>query len=165
MELNRTKLPFRLNCEGYFTDRKGNILAKKSEQGFIIFPGGGINKGESANSAVVRETFEETGAIIELPIKKLGVVHFIWDKDWIRTEKQKRRFEKFKGEEIHFFFGIIKEFKENEEQHKDFWEGEKLMSISKAIQIIEDAKPFSENIKVYRKAQLQFLHQIAERYN
>ncbi len=158
-------LPYRRNCEGYFITEKDKILAKDTHKGYLVFPGGGIDGGEHADTAVVRETFEETGAIVELPIQKLGVIRFIWDKNWIKTEKQKRRFEKFKGEEMYFFFGIIKEFKENKEQHEDFWDGEKLMPISKAIQIIEGSKPFSGNIKVYREAQLRFLNQIAEKYN
>jgi 8-oxo-dGTP pyrophosphatase MutT (NUDIX family) len=158
-------LPYRRNCEGYFITKDCKILAKDTGKGYLVFPGGGIDKGEHADSAVMRETFEETGAIIKLPIKELGVVHFLWDKDWIKTEKQKRRFNTFKGEEMYFFFGLIEEFKENEEQHEDYWDGEKLMSIKKAINIIEMSKPFSEDIKVYREAQLRFLNQIAEKYN
>ena len=163
--MNRSRLPYRRNCEGYFLTKEGKILAKDTGKGYLVFPGGGIDKGEQADNAVVRETFEETGAVIELPIKKLGVVRFIWDKDWIKTEKQKRRFEEFKGEEMHFFFGTIKKFKENKGQHEDAWNGEKLMSISKVVGIIEKSKPFSENIKVYREAQLRFLRQISERYD
>jgi hypothetical protein len=162
--MKRGKLPYRKNCEGYFITEKGKILAKDTGKGYLVFPGGGIDKGERAETAVIRETFEETGATVEMPIKKLGVVRFIWDKEWIKTEKQKRRFEKFKGEEMHFFFGIIKEFKKNKEKHEDFWDGEKLMSISKAIQIIEKGKPFSDNIKAYREAQIRFLKQIAKNY-
>tara|TARA_Y100000034_G_C6656703_1_gene287714 strand:+ start:125 stop:616 length:492 start_codon:yes stop_codon:yes gene_type:complete len=163
--MDRSMLPYRRNCEGYFVTKDGKILAKDTGKGYLVFPGGGIDKGEHADAAVVREAFEETGAIIKSPIKKLGVVHFIWDKDWIRTEKQKKRFKRFKGEEMYFFSGIIKEFKENKEQHEDYWKGKKLMPISKAIHIIEKDKPFSENIRVYREAQLQFLNQIAEKYN
>lgn len=157
--MDRSKLPYRKNCEGYFLTKEGKILAK--DKGYLVFPGGGIDLGEHADIAIVRETFEETGAVIKLPVKKLGVIRFIWDKDWIKTEKQKRRFEEFKGEEMHFFFGTIKEFKENEKKHEDYWKGGKLISISKAIQIIERSKPFSKDIKVYREAQLRFLRQIA----
>ncbi len=161
--MDRSILPYRKNCEGYFLTKDGEILAKDTRKGYLVFPGGGIDEGEHADTAVVRETFEETGAIIELPVKKLGVVHFIWDKNWIKTEKQKRRFKKFKGEEMYFFFGTIKEFKENKEQQEDYWEGEKLMPLLKAIQIIEKSKPFSKDIKIYREAQLRFLRKIAEK--
>ncbi|MFC1666103.1 NUDIX hydrolase [Nanoarchaeota archaeon] len=112
--MERGMLPYRRNCEGYFVTKGGKILANNTGKGYLVFPGGGIDEREHADVAVVREALEETGAIIKLPIQKLGVVHFIWDKDWIKTEKQKRRFKKFKGEEMHFFFGIIKEFKKNE---------------------------------------------------
>ncbi|MBT3814443.1 NUDIX hydrolase [Candidatus Woesearchaeota archaeon] len=158
--MDRSTLPYRRNCEGYFFTNDGKVLAKDTKKGYLVFPGGGIDKGEHADSAVVRETFEETGAIIQLPIKDLETVQFIWDENWARSEKQKRRYKEYKGEEMHFFSGKIKEFTKNEEQHEDYWEGEKLMPISKAIKIIEKEKPFPENMKVYREAQLKFLNQI-----
>jgi 8-oxo-dGTP pyrophosphatase MutT (NUDIX family) len=161
--MDRSKLPFRRNCEGYFITKDKKILAQNTGKKYLVFPGGGIDKGEHADSAVVRETLEETGAIIKLPIKDLGVVQFLWDEEWIRTEKQKKRFKKYKGEEMHFFFGTIKEFKENHKQYEDYWEGEKLMPISKAIKIIKKEKPFPENMKIYREAQLKFLNKIVEK--
>jgi 8-oxo-dGTP pyrophosphatase MutT (NUDIX family) len=160
MLTDRSKLPFRRNCEGYFITNSGKILAQDTGKGYLVFPGGGIDKGEHADSAVVRETFEETGAIIKLPINDLGTIQFFWDEDWIKTEKQKRRFKKYKGEEMHFFFGIIEEFKESQEPHEDYWKGEKLMPISKVISIIEKEKPFPKNMKIYREAQLRFLNKI-----
>ena len=97
---------------------------------------------------------------LKAQLKDLETVQFIWDENWARSEKQKRRYKEYKGEEMHFFSGKIKEFTKNEEQHEDYWEGEKLMPISKAIKIIEKEKPFPENMKVYREAQLKFLNQI-----
>ena len=163
-------LPYRRNCEGYFITKNGQILAKDTGKNYPLFPGGGIDEGEHADAAVVREALEETGAIIKLPIKNLGVVHFIWDKDWIKTEKQKRRFKKFKGEEMYFFFGKVVKLEKpkgdpENPNDNDIWTGKMLMPIKKAIKIIEKSKPFSDNIRIYREAQLRFLNQIAEKYN
>ncbi|MBW2998039.1 NUDIX domain-containing protein [Candidatus Woesearchaeota archaeon] len=157
--MSRDSLPYRKNCEGYFVI-EDKILAKYTKECYLVFPGGGVDENEKPEDAVLRETFEETCAIIKEPIQKWGVVHFRWDKDWIKTEKQRKRFEIFQGEEMHFFYGTIEEFKENCENYEDYWEGEKLMPISKAIELIEKEKPFNENIKDYREAQLKFLRNI-----
>jgi hypothetical protein len=66
--IGRSKLPLRQNCEGYFTDSKGNILAQASEHGYIIFPGGGVEANESPEAALVREALEETGATVRIAI-------------------------------------------------------------------------------------------------
>ena len=43
---------------------------------FYEFPGGGIEKGESFNDALIRETKEDAGLIIKpKSIKKFGYVH------------------------------------------------------------------------------------------
>lgn len=160
--MNRDKLPYRRNCEGYFVT-KDKILAQDTGKGYIVFPGGGVDKGEHADLAVLREAQEETGAVINKPIKKLGEIHFLWDKDWIKSEKQKKRYQRFKGEEMHFFFGNIKCFKENEKKHEDYWQGQKLMPIQRVIESIEKTKPFSENIKLYRETQLKYLKQLLKK--
>ena len=89
MNNDRSKLPFRKNCEGYFVDGKGNVLARKTEYDVVVFPGGGVDDGEDVDKAIIRETFEETGAIVK-NIKKLGNLKFVWSEDWAQTEKQKK---------------------------------------------------------------------------
>ena len=51
--------------------RQEVFLIYRSDSPFWNLPGGGIEKGETAEEAVVRETFEETGFTIKL-IKQLG---------------------------------------------------------------------------------------------
>src|SRR3989344_9180786 len=106
MNNDRSKLPFRKNCEGYFVDGKGNVLARKTEYDVVVFPGGGVDDGEDVDKAIIRETFEETGAIVK-NIKKLGNLKFVWSEDWAQTEKQKKRYEIYQGEDMHFFSGMI----------------------------------------------------------
>lgn len=84
MKYSRGSLPFRKNCEGYFVDDKGRILAQDSGKGYIIFPGGGVNEDETPERGLLREAFEETGVVIEGKLKKLGVLHIIWGKDFIK---------------------------------------------------------------------------------
>jgi len=159
MKIDRSKLPFRKNCEGYFLDGKGNVLAKDSGKGFLGFPGGGVDDNEDVEKAIVRETFEETGAVIT-NLKKIGDLKFIWGVDWAKTEKQKKRYEQYKGEDMHFFIGKIEKFIEPEKKEEDFWQGEKLISIKKAIEMIESGRPFDAEIKEYREMQLKFLRNI-----
>ncbi len=151
----RNSLPFRKNCEGYFLNEEGKILAKDSGKEFIMFPGGGADSGEILEDAMIRETKEETGVIVE-DIVKIGVLKIVWSPDWAKTDKQKARYEKFQGDEMHFFKGKASESKE-ELNEEDSWQGEKFMEVKEVIKLIEKFRPFDEDIEEYREAQLRFL--------
>ena len=90
MIIDRFKLPFRKNCEGYFVDKNGCVLAKETE-GFLMFPGGGVDDGEKVEDAIIRETLEETGAVIK-NLRKIRNLRFVWGPNWAKTDKQKRRY-------------------------------------------------------------------------
>ena len=154
--VSRGHLPFRKNTEGYFLDSDNNILARDTGVGYVEFPGGGIEPNETPEEAILRETFEETGAIIDAAtLKKLGVMHFLWDENWAKTEKQRQRYQQFKGEEMHFFFGRINGSKKVPNA-PEAWNGEKLMLIRQAIKIIDNEKA-TKAIEEYRNFQLKFL--------
>ena len=51
-----------------------NILLTEQNEEEIQLPGGGIDEGEHYITALVRETFEETGWKIQ-PVKRLGFFH------------------------------------------------------------------------------------------
>lgn len=155
MNKKRLKLPFRENCEGYFFDNRGNVLAKEAS-GYLSFPGGGVDSEESPAEAIIREAYEETGAVIK-NAREIKELKFKWGVNWAKTDKQRARYEKFKGENMHFFIGEIEKFEEPIEKQEDFWNEEKLMPVEKAIQIIESENPFDEEIREYRKIQLNFL--------
>jgi len=153
---SRDNLPYRKNTEGYFLDSDGNILANETSLGYLEFPGGGIEPNETPEEGVLRETLEETGAIIDATtLKKLGVVHFLWDEKWAKNEKQRQRYHQFKGEEIHFFSGRISGWKKVSNV-PEAWDDEKLMPIPQAIRIIENEKA-TKAIEEYRNFQLKFL--------
>jgi len=69
---------------------------------------------------------------------------------------------------MHFFFGKIKKFKEpkgdaENPNESDVWNGEKLMTIKRAIEIIEKNKPFPKGNKKYYNIQLKFLNDLKKR--
>jgi 8-oxo-dGTP pyrophosphatase MutT (NUDIX family) len=155
MLMDRTKLPYRKNCEGYFF--LGNkVLAQNTGRGYILFPGGGIDEGESPEKAIFRESFEETGAIIK-NLKKIGVIYFDWDENWAKTDKQKNRYNSFRGEEMHLFTGEIERFEKPSGDPEDEWKGELLADMKELIERIENMKPFPKNREEYSEIQLKAL--------
>jgi|SRR3989344_2855940 len=152
---DRSHLPFRKNTEGYFLDKNNNILAQVSKEGYLLFPGGGIEESETPEQGLIRETFEETGAMLEEPLKELGKLKIVWDSNWAKTGKQKKRYEQYQGDEMYFFFGRIKEFKQQQD-HEDAWQGEKFIPLQKAIKILEENRDKNE----YREKQVQYLKEI-----
>ena len=153
MELS--KLPFRKNCEGYFIDKKGNLLAKDSGKGYLIFPGGGVEQNESIEDAMKRETLEETGAKVT-NLNKCGELKIIWEKDWAITEKQRQRYQKYQGDEMHFFKGMITSFNKIIQQ-EDSWEGKKLIPLKEVISFLEQQ---NSPQKEYREMQLKLLKEL-----
>ncbi len=85
---------------------------------------------------------------------------FIWGLNWAKTEKQRKRYQQYKGEDMHFFVGEIIKFNEQTKKEEDFWVEKRLFPIKKLIEIIESGRPFGEEIKEYRETQLKFLREI-----
>jgi ADP-ribose pyrophosphatase YjhB (NUDIX family) len=57
------------------------VKSKYKNKEFFLFPGGGLEFGETIKEGAVRETFEETG--IKIKIKKLiHVNEYIYKNDW-----------------------------------------------------------------------------------
>jgi 8-oxo-dGTP diphosphatase len=54
------------------------LIVKPDYKDSWVFPGGGVNKGESPKGAAVRETFEEVG--INLNYKDLELAEILFDK-------------------------------------------------------------------------------------
>lgn len=67
---------------------------------------------------------------------------------------------------MHFFVGEVIKFEnlDSAKKGEDFWHGEKLIPISKAIEIIGSGRPFYNEIKEYRESQLKFLRRIQDGY-
>jgi hypothetical protein len=156
---DRSKLPFRKNCEGYFVSN-GKILARDTGKGFIEFPGGGVDVGEDPKKALTRETKEETGAIVE-NLEKIGQINFVWGENWAKTDKQRKRYNEFQGEEMHFFKGNIKGFVEaTGDSLENGGEGEVLMELQEVLNKVLEGEPFDEDVREYREFQIKILRSL-----
>lgn len=51
--MDRSKLPYRKNCEGSLVFGE-SIVARNTEYGYIDFPGGGVDEGEDIKEALKR---------------------------------------------------------------------------------------------------------------
>lgn len=163
MDKSREKLPFRKNCEGYLICEDGRLIARDTKKGYLELPGGGVDEPESPEEALMREAYEEAGVILKKPLEKIETLHFFWSPDWAKTEKQKKRYKSFKGEEMHFFIGVVKKLVDppgDTETEEPGWAGERTMTVKQAIEIIKKGKPFSEDIKSYRETQLKILESL-----
>jgi 8-oxo-dGTP pyrophosphatase MutT (NUDIX family) len=156
--IDRSKFPFRKNGEGYlvFGD---NIICRNTEYGYIDFPGGGVEGDEAFEDALKREAFEEAGVIFDGELKEAGVLKTVWPADWAKNEKQKKRFEKYQGDEMHFFIGKVKELVDPKgDGVEEGWNiNDRMMPIKKAIEIVEGYKPFPAELKEYYEIKLKIL--------
>ena len=63
-------------------DRKVLLVSSKYDDGeYYLFPGGGVEFGETVEEGAVRETFEETGIRVKID-KLLHINEFIYRDDW-----------------------------------------------------------------------------------
>ena len=64
----------RVRCIGYHNEKLVMIhrISPKRPDGYYIFPGGGVDPGESPEQACVREMLEETSLVVA-PMKLLGI--------------------------------------------------------------------------------------------
>ena len=159
---DRKNLPYRKNCEGYFV-RDGKIVALDTGLGYIEFPGGGVDEGEEPNEALIREAFEEAGVVIDGELEKIEQFNFVWGENWVKNDKQKKRYEEFQGEEMHFYKGKIKDLVEpNGDGVEKGWNGEVLMEISDAIEAIKGHNLNGEGVGEYQNFQLKILEALNE---
>lgn len=70
-----------------FNDKGDVLLLKRRDVPIWVFPGGGIDEGESTSEAVIREVFEETGLRVKVsrqigeytPISKLARLTYVYE--------------------------------------------------------------------------------------
>ena len=147
-----------MNTEGYFLN-KDKILAQISDKGYVIFPGGGIDERETLEDGIIRETLEETGAVVQ-SLKLISKLKIVWGQNWAKTAKQKKRYYQFQGDEMYFFCGRIDHFEDNLKMLEDTWKCEKLILLDDVISYFEKRRPFSKDVKRYRETQLSILKKL-----
>jgi len=92
---DRSKLPYRRSSKCILTMPDGKIVARISHKNkYVVFPGGGVDPGETLEQSVKRECLEEAGAIIDGRIKVFNVFRFDWWEGWATNDKMRRRYEK-----------------------------------------------------------------------
>ena len=157
---DRNLLPYRKNCEAYLRYRNKYVVARDTGRGYLEFPGGGIRKGETPARAIHREIKEEIGVVAQR-LNEIGVIRFDWHSDWATTQKQKRRYTQYRGEEMHLFEGVVSTFS------KDYpaeWRGNKTMPLLKAIECIKSNQPFPPERWEYYQTQLHWLRKMNQKH-
>jgi 8-oxo-dGTP pyrophosphatase MutT (NUDIX family) len=128
----RTKLPYRKEVSVFLID--GNKVMAQDNKTFMVFPGGGVDKGESLEKALRREVVEETGAIINNDLKLITSVKADFYPAWAKvSSKRMKRYKEFRGGEIYIFIGTVKKFVKPTSDEGDDWKGAYWMPISKVI--------------------------------
>lgn len=127
-----------------------------------MFPGGGMDKRETPEEALRREVLEETGAILEENLECLEKIYFDWDENWAKTEKQRKRYKVYRGEEMHIFRGEIVKLVRPRGDPSDVWKGKKFMEIDEAIRLINTARTSSSDMKKYLRIQLREMKRFKE---
>ena len=157
--MSRSKLPYRETTDTFLL-YKGQIVAQ-DRCNYVMFPGGGLDPGESAVQASKRECMEEVGAKIKGPLKDITSVDWTWFPAWANNPKRKKRYKQFRGERVYFIVGNVDKFVKPNNADNDAWTGKKLMSISKCIELVNKyAKKDHPNTYPYRVGQLTILNML-----
>jgi 8-oxo-dGTP pyrophosphatase MutT (NUDIX family) len=161
--MSRDKLPYRKEVSVFLID-KNKVMAKDSKT-FMIFPGGGVDPGESLEKALRREVVEETGAIINTNLKLVAEVKSEFYPEWANiSEKRKKRYKQFKGGHIYIFVGTVKEFVKPTSEEGDAWTGYSkrwFLPITKVIKMTENQeKKQHPNDRAFRATQKAILSTI-----
>jgi putative (di)nucleoside polyphosphate hydrolase len=123
------KLPYRPTAEAFLRDNRGNLVAFiKSKnalvdgqpQRFLKVPGGGIDPGEDPKTGLKRELMEETG-VTPRNLRLVKDVKWDWPESWVSNEKQRKRYNQFRGEHSHVYTGDVGKVQAPTSQEGDAW--------------------------------------------
>jgi len=160
---SRDNLPYRRVAECYLL--YNNKIVAQPHDRYIMFPGGGIDDGESVIEAANRELMEEVGAVLDAPLIQITSIDWDWMPEWADTPKRKDRYKQYRGERVYFLFGRVNKFVKPTSTEGDAWKGDILADINELIELhTKLGKKDHLNTKCYRSTQhamLQMLNMIS----
>ena len=158
----RAHLPYRKTTDGFLI-YKGELLVKDFGH-YLHFVGGGLDPGEDAIAAQIRETKEETGAILS-NVRLIADMQWVWPLSWANTLKRKERYARFQGEHIYFLTGLVEGFVEPTGNEEDKWGPITTLSWEKVIELAEKYYEIADhNTKVYKCYQMVIIKTLAALY-
>jgi 8-oxo-dGTP pyrophosphatase MutT (NUDIX family) len=168
------KLPYRPTAEAFLRDPEGNLVAfiksKKNKQQFLKVPGGGIDPGEDPTEGLSREIMEETG-VTPKNVRLVQDVKWDWPEHWAQSDKQRKRYQQFRGEHSHVYTGDVDSVGAPTSQEGDAWDEVPSMDPQEAHDFTQNAlDPKSEfyqgpEFSPYKQAQLQAILEVMKRRN
>lgn len=159
MPVSRAELPFREKTELFLLHGTGQVVAQ-DRGSYVMFPGGGVDPGESHAATGKREAMEETGAVAT-DLRYLVTVDFVWFPAWANTPKRRQRYARFQGERVHVYVGRCAKLQKPTSVEGDSWKGRRTMSVAECVRLVE-AYGEKDHLRTYayRIAQLSALRAI-----
>jgi len=158
-ETDRTKLPYRPVAECYLV-HDGKLIAQDHGH-YIMYPGGGIDDGETPEEAGRREVEEEVGIKLDGDLIPITTVEWDWMPEWANNEKRKARYAQFRGERVHFLIGKIKSIEKATSDEGDAWKGEISMDFDKLLELHDKySSADNPNTKCYRSTQKALINTV-----
>lgn len=156
-------LPYREKVEVFVACPGGRILCQDRES-YLMFPGGGVDPGESKARTARREIAEETGAKVS-ELRHVTTVDWDWFPEWAAgSDTRKARYAQFRGERVHFYTARLAPGKEQYTGSEDSWKGRKTMPIEKALRLQKKyAAADHVNTRPYRVVQELVLYMLKTR--
>lgn len=158
-DIDRTKLPYRPVAECYLV-HDGKLIAQDHGH-YIMYPGGGIDDGETPEEAGRREVEEEVGIKLDGDLIPITTVEWDWMPEWANNEKRKARYAQFRGERVHFLIGKIKSIEKATSDEGDAWKGEISMDFDKLLELHDKySAADNPNTKCYRSTQKALINTV-----
>jgi 8-oxo-dGTP pyrophosphatase MutT (NUDIX family) len=157
----RDHLPYREKTEVYL--RHGAKVLAQDRKRFVMFPGGGVEAGETnLGASAKREVLEEVGATVDGMLQRVITVEWDWFPEWADTATRKLRYAQFRGERVHILVGRVKAIGTSTSAESDVWSSSKEMPLAACMRLVRKYGATDHpNTRPYRIAQemaLQVLH-------
>ncbi len=158
-----------LNSKPQFRDRSqlfifdGPKVVARVLDDYVDFPGGGIEKGEDAKTAALRESMEEAGALVT-NIQSVGKCKCDWPPQALKHFNDNDNNVFYRGCNTNFFIGKLKGFEKPTSEEGDDWRTRnKVIPIIDAI--IEILKRPQGVMNKHHELEVKILKQYLNKYS